>query len=126
MNKVFVYGTLQLKYALNPFALRLSKSLIHREEAWTYGELYRIHTYPGMVPGTEKVYGEILTLDNFEEIIDVLDEYEEYDKINPERSRYIRSKIQAENQAGEKISCWTYWYNSKLNLQNRIQNGRFC
>ena len=126
MNALFVYGTLQLRYPLNPLATTLKKYVTKVEEGWTTGELYRITTYPGMIKGAGIVHGEILSLDNFEEIISVLDEYEEYNKVNPERSLYIRSKIQAENKAAEKISCWTYWYNAKVNLQNRILSGRFC
>lgn len=125
MNRLFVYGTLQLKYPQNPLATTLRKHLIVGEEAWTLGELYCISSYPGMVKGEDKVYGEILTLDNFDELITVLDEYEEYNSVNPERSLYIRSKIQAENMTGDRISCWTYMYNAKVNLKKRILNGRF-
>ncbi|MBK9293870.1 MAG: gamma-glutamylcyclotransferase [Oligoflexia bacterium] len=59
------------------------------------GLLYRLPVgYPAMVDGEGTVKGELLTLDNYKEIIKFMDEFEGYSIQNPEKSLTTRVEKQ--------------------------------
>ncbi len=76
---LFVYGTLRrnLEYSMSHW---LSRHAHFVDNGFTYGRLYEINHYPGMIrttSGYEKVYGEVYRIDNPEYVLKILDGYEE-------------------------------------------------
>jgi gamma-glutamylcyclotransferase (GGCT)/AIG2-like uncharacterized protein YtfP len=125
INKLFVYGTLMLKFPKNPLFTLLNKHLITREQAFVNGQLYLLGAYPGMIKRNGKTEGELLTLNNFNELLPVLDEYEEFYANQSERSLYVREITFASTKDEKVHKCWTYWYQKEVNPNDYIVSGRF-
>jgi pyruvate carboxylase len=125
INKIFVYGTLMLRFPENPFYTLLHKHLMMREQAYVNGRLYLLGSYPGMIKGDGITAGELLTLNNFNELLPVLDEYEEFYANQPERSLYVRELTFARTRDEKAHTCWTYWYQKEVNPNDYIVSGRF-
>lgn len=73
-------------------------------------------TYPAVVstPDGELIRGELYELDDFEQLISRLDEYEEYDPSSPEDSLYLRSEVTVTLDKGGAETAWVYYYNPSL------------
>jgi gamma-glutamylcyclotransferase (GGCT)/AIG2-like uncharacterized protein YtfP len=56
--------------------------------------------YPGAVPSTERLLGEIFQLE--ETLLAALDEYE--------GSEFERALVRADLASGRALDCWIYWY----------------
>lgn len=75
IHQVFVYGTLQtgqVRESLWPCAASEIRT------AWTRGRLYHRPDYPAMLPGHDRVWGEVwrFTAGEMPEVLRVLDEIE--------------------------------------------------
>jgi gamma-glutamylcyclotransferase (GGCT)/AIG2-like uncharacterized protein YtfP len=77
LNRIFVYGSLRTG-ACNYHVI--SSFVIAAFPAYITGELYQLPTgYPMLVTnGSGRVYGEILYLESFDEVMDLLDRFEDY------------------------------------------------
>ncbi len=125
MNHLFVYGTLMFSYPENPHRELLEKHCCARFDGWCRGELYTLKKYPAMISGSEKVYGEILQLQNVQELFSVLDDYEGFYPGAPEKSHYLRVKTDAFTHGNISYPCWTYFYNRPVNHLKKLNSGRF-
>jgi pyruvate carboxylase len=56
--------------------------------------------------------------------LNVLDEYEEFDAENEDKSLFIRTKVKV-NLKGEKIETYAYLYNRQVDAENQIISGDF-
>lgn len=113
MEKLFVYGTLMLKYPKNPQKELLKEYCIDVTEGYTFGSLFSLGAYPGLVKGNNKIPGEILTISTPEMVLRVLDLYEGYNPYKISQSEYVR--IVADCYAGETVhSCWLYYFNGSV------------
>lgn len=102
-----------LKYPQNPKMELLSEHCIEVTEAYTYGSLFSLGAYPGLVKGDNKVPGEILTLKNPELVLHVLDLYEGYNPYKISQSEYVRTV--ADCFVGEALHrCWLYYFNGSV------------
>jgi gamma-glutamylcyclotransferase (GGCT)/AIG2-like uncharacterized protein YtfP len=94
MEYIFVYGTLMKSFAENPFRLLLEKNTKYVGEAFTYGKLFLVDYYPGLIYNNphenHKVYGEIVSFNRSLDFLAYLDEYEDFNPNNISNSLYIR------------------------------------
>ena len=104
----FVYGTLKRRECRE---MMWPRTPIVVEEAWVLGELYDAGAYPALVAGNDKVLGELWTFPSrdFEAIVRVLDEIEEY-RANDPFSLYNRELIDCETISGRRTTAHTYLY----------------
>lgn len=130
MDYLFVYGTLMRKYSNNPFKSVLEANTSYVGEAFTYGKLFLVDYYPGLVSNSvlenHKVYGEVVRLHTDTDILEQLDEYEDYFPENASNSLYIR-KLTDCFLIGNKetVSCSAYFYNKSVENLKFLSNGRF-
>jgi gamma-glutamylcyclotransferase (GGCT)/AIG2-like uncharacterized protein YtfP len=104
----FVYGTLKRGECREQ---RWPRSPIVVEEAWVLGELYNAGNYPALLPGTDKVRGELWSFSQaeFDAIVEVLDGIEEYRPGDP-HNLYTREVIDCETMSGRRTVAHTYQY----------------
>lgn len=126
-NYLFVYGTLMKKYnGYKPFNLEQLGDFVCN--AFVYGRLYEIDFYPGLVLSTnenEKVFGEIYSLNNFEDTIKKLDEYEDYFLNNLKNSLYKREILKTYLENGRTMEAWVYIFIKDIDEKKRIISGNF-
>ena len=110
-NSLFVYGSM-LKGMVHHN--KVSNFVKENKPATAQGVLYRLPVgYPTMVDGVGTVFGESLTLDNFKEVIKILDEFEGYSAQNPEKSLYVRQERSVMVQGAKKPgTAWIYVLNA--------------
>ena len=95
INKIFVYGTLKEGFRLHRI---IKPFIVEKEEAYIKGSLYDTsYGYPVVFEGEDKVYGEVYTVKNTEELLNILDEVEGVPK-----GAYIRKIITVYTPAGVK------------------------
>ncbi len=130
MEYLFVYGTLMRAFSENPFRLLLEKKTQFVGEAFTYGKLFLVDYYPGLIYNTpsenNKVYGEILSFESGSNFLTYLDQYEDYYPKNSTNSLYTRDLKECfllENN--ELFNCHTYIYNKNVDNLKYLINGRF-
>jgi len=123
---LFVYGTL-LSGISHPIAEFLHKNSSFVGNGYFQGRLYEVAEYPGAILSTEpddKVYGNILELENPEKVWKKLDPYEGYLKNAPDVSLYIKQLVDV--YTGEQIySCWVYLYHEAVDDLIRISSGDY-
>ncbi len=89
-NTLFVYGSLMQGMVHHSKIAGMVKDI---KPATCEGVLYRLPVgYPAMLEGAGTVKGEVFTLENFKEIIKILDEFEGYSMQIPEKSLYVRQE----------------------------------
>lgn len=116
----FVYGSLMQgfwnaeKY--------LNGKVIRREPATTKGRLYHIENrgYPAMVEGEDVVYGEVIWVKSFDEVVKELDTLENYTQAAKENSQYMRV-VQPIDVGGSKVEAYVYRYNAKAKRNQEDQ-----
>ena len=104
---LFVYGSLQSKYA-NKYAKYLRKNSIFISNAYCLGILKQIDWYTGLIltnNSEQKVQGELYSFIPNEHFFKILDTYEDIDS-----GEYIREKIIVYADDIEYLS-WAYIYN---------------
>ena len=66
--------------------------------------------YPALLEGDDVVIGEIMTLNDFEEVMIPMDKMENYYGVNDNRNEYNRIIMDVELSDGTKESCYVYYY----------------
>jgi len=117
---VFVYGLLK-----RGFSLHHHMSLgVFVGDATVRGALYSLGQYPGLVEGTGSVHGELYRFADIAVALEVLDEVELYDPLDPDGSEYLRVIRQARLDAsGESVATWCYVYNKPIATGSPIKSG---
>ena len=113
------YGTLMRTYG-NLDAFGLEKSLTFLSRCQFKGELYDLGSFPGAVPGSDVVYGELFRLTS-PNVWDVLDDYEGYVPNQEEASLFVRRKVSLQQPADR--LAWVYWYNGDPSGHPRVPSG---
>lgn len=91
------------------------------------GVLYDIGAYPGAVPSqnpAHRVRGEVYRLDDPQEILPILDGYEEFGEQFPEPNEFIRT-VQDVRLGGRHLSAWVYLYNHSTDHLKILTDGCF-
>lgn len=115
------------KYQSNEWSQYLQSNATYLGEAFCHGQLFMVSTYPGLVKGKGKVYGEVYEIkNNINEVLHFLDQYEDYRADNEADSLYLRRTIQCQLiDSKEIIKCSTYLYNQPIQGEQLIEDGRF-
>lgn len=125
---LFVYGTL-----LKDFDSYMSKFLNRNAdfigEAFIQGKLYEISWYPGVtlskIP-SEKVYGHLFKIYEFDKTFKILDDYEGVGDVSAEYpNEYRRELIDAFLNDGTVQSTWVYVYNNATDDLRLIVSGDY-
>jgi gamma-glutamylcyclotransferase (GGCT)/AIG2-like uncharacterized protein YtfP len=124
---LFAYGTLQEGRA--PAAVKqLIEKLKPLGTGYIQGRLYDLGDYPGAKPSKSPhrtITGTVFELPDDPAVLRDLDKYEEYSKGRPSESLFVRKKLPAKLSNGQRLTCWTYFYNGKVNESLRIANGDY-
>jgi gamma-glutamylcyclotransferase (GGCT)/AIG2-like uncharacterized protein YtfP len=109
---LFVYGSLMSGMVHHNKIKALVKEV--KPATLEGGTLYRLPVgYPAMVEGTGVVKGELITLNNFKDVIKILDEFEGYSATTPEKSLYVRTEKQVMVEGAKKpVTTYVYILNS--------------
>lgn len=124
---VFVYGTLRRGQALHGQLERAGAEFVG--EGWIRGRLYDLGEYPGAVPsdlGNEQVFGELYRLGRPSEQLPILDEVEECDPDDPERSLFIRRRVDVRLGDGRITHALVYVLPREPESAQRIPGGDFA
>lgn len=109
------YGTLTGEHG-TLLELGLKEKLTDLGSCIIKGELRDLGEYPGLVPGDGAVRGEIHAVTDLAAFT-ALDDYEEFDPANIEKSKFIRRAVRLNDP---EIDCWVYFYNGDASIRPRI------
>lgn len=127
-TQLFVYGTLRRDLAHEMFHL-LARTARFVGEARVAGRLYDLGDYPGMTlsPNGRYVKGEIYDVrsDQWERVIQRLDEYENCRQDDPEPHEYRRELVHAELPSGQTVQAWAYVLNRPAQGLREIASGDY-
>jgi gamma-glutamylcyclotransferase (GGCT)/AIG2-like uncharacterized protein YtfP len=104
---MFAYGTLmrgERSHAL------LAEHAPHIVDAHTRGRLLHLGEYPGLIGGSRRIRGELVTLDNPGEALRALVEYEGFLGYGESGSLYHRVVITVTTSDGAGALAWAYRY----------------
>lgn len=125
---IFLYGTLKPNETSDDVA-EVVKRLRRIGPATVPGTLYDFGDYPGAVVhanSAKKIHGEVFELPvDGDASLKTLDQYEEFDMSNPERSLFLRHRVSAELFDGRQINCWIYVYNKEPENAREIASGDY-
>jgi gamma-glutamylcyclotransferase (GGCT)/AIG2-like uncharacterized protein YtfP len=89
--------------------------------------LYNIGEYPGALydpAATERIYGDVLLLNNDADVLTNLDDYEGYGHNQPQPNEFIRVTLPVDTASGT-IICQVYLYNLPVTGYGQITSGRY-
>lgn len=110
VHNLFVYGSLmtgQRAFRIWPCqAARIEAGMI-------VADLYDLGPYPGIVHGSGRVLGELHFIhdSDWQETLEELDAFEEYDPTNPDAGLYLRELVEVD-LAGRSEQAWVYFLKS--------------
>jgi gamma-glutamylcyclotransferase (GGCT)/AIG2-like uncharacterized protein YtfP len=110
---IFVYGTLR-RDTNNEIHHLLAKYAEFMDDATCPGKLYKVGSYPGLVPSDNSrdiVHGEVYLLRHRDIVLPLLDQYEEFGLEFPEPNEYIRQQQTVFLKNGSSATAWIYIYN---------------
>lgn len=107
IDRVFVYGTLKTGQIRESAWPHQPQSV---QQAWTRGKLFDLGDYPAMLPGQDRIAGEVWTFEPHEmaATLEVLDEIEGY--FNNPDDLYRRVIVTCILEAGSQVDAYTYHY----------------
>ncbi|MEG2354199.1 MAG: gamma-glutamylcyclotransferase family protein [Clostridium sp.] len=111
--KIFVYGTLMEGfYNYNKYLRKKTKTI---EKAYTSGKLYQqfLESYPSLLKGEDKIFGELIALNNFSQDIKVIDKLEGFLGEGNIKNTYNREIIVATLEDGTEEEAYIYFFNCK-------------
>lgn len=125
---LFVYGTL-LKGFDSYMSKFLNRNADFMGEAYIQGKLYEISCYPGVtlskIP-SEKVFGHLFKVHEFDKIFKILDDYEGVgDTTSEHANEYRRELIDTFLNDGRVLRTWVYVYNNATDHLRLIVSGNY-
>ena len=93
-------------------------------EGWVAGRLVSVGRYPGLLDGDGEVSGEIYRLEDVASL-EALDDLEEFDPADPERSEYLRIVRDVHGENGATVSAWVYLYNRDASTAPDVTSGNW-
>lgn len=109
-KKIFVYGSLRTGFY--NYDKYLKGKVNDAKLGKVKGKLYHMphKGYPALLEGEDIVIGEVMTIENFEEVMIPMDEMENYYGVNDSRNEYNRIVMDVELEDGKTESCYVYYY----------------
>jgi pyruvate carboxylase len=123
---LFVYGTLRRDCG-NDLHRLIARNSDYIGMATYQGKMYQVADYPGIVASessADQVVGELYLLSNTIKLLNVLDEYEEFDPANEAKSLFVRKEVTV-NMKGEAFTSYAYVYNRPVEAQSFISSGDY-
>ena len=124
---LFVYGTLR-QNANHPMHQQLATHARFVAMARLQACLYQVSYYPGAVPSNNvanQVLGELYQLLQPEQLLPLLDNYEECGPGFAEPQEYRRELQQVMLESGASVIAWVYVYNRDTSGLQQIPSGDF-
>ena len=124
---LFVYGTLKKDIGNDMYHLLAKHARFVSDATWN-GKLFMVDVYPGAVPSDnpiDVVYGELYLLDNPDNILPSLDEYEECSAKFQKPTLFKRIKDDVRLNNGDRVNAWVYIYNMPVDNIKQIKSGNF-
>ena len=125
INKLFIYGS--LLETDNEFGRYLKKHATIYKPGKFKGKLYDVGDYPGALhlPDTDyKVHGMIIKLDDVEETLKYIDDYEGFGEDQLQPNLFIRKLLTVQTADGN-VKCWVYLYNHPTTHLKQILSGDY-
>lgn len=123
---LFVYGTLR-KDCGNDLHRIIDRNSEFVGMAQFQGQMFQVADYPGIVSSDQPkdlVHGELYRLSNTIKLLNVLDEYEEFDLENEANSLFVRKKVPV-SLDGQTVEAYAYLYNRPTKSSTRIASGDY-
>jgi gamma-glutamylcyclotransferase (GGCT)/AIG2-like uncharacterized protein YtfP len=123
---LFSYGTLLPRLA--PPEIRPTVERLRRVgKGFVRGQLFDLGEYPGAILSRTgpPIAGQIFELPDDPEVLDRLDEYEGFDRSDPQASLFVRRRRHVQLEGGSKIFCWVYTYNRPLDTARAVSGGDY-
>jgi gamma-glutamylcyclotransferase (GGCT)/AIG2-like uncharacterized protein YtfP len=122
VGRIFAYGTLD--------KTAIFRDLVSSGRARFIGngriraKLYDLGEYPGAVEHKRGyVHGRLYEVKGIDEVLPLLDEYEEFYPDKPESSLFIRKVMWAVMESGERVKAFVYLYNGVVEENRLIPKG---
>lgn len=115
------YGTLRRSFG-NHRRLGVDDRLTFVGECRWTGVLYDLGQYPGAIPGSGTVHGDLFRLHG-PQAWAVLDRYEGYDPDRDEASLFVRRPVELDHP--KDCTAWVYWYNGDPASRPRVPSGNW-
>jgi gamma-glutamylcyclotransferase (GGCT)/AIG2-like uncharacterized protein YtfP len=122
---LFVYGS--LLSIDNEFANYVSQNAIFYGDGKLKGKLYDMGEYPGAILSNNDAYdisGNIVRLNNPEQVLKVLDDYEGFGEDQEQPNLFVRELLPVITSDGV-INCWIYLYNLSVADLPEIRSGNY-
>jgi gamma-glutamylcyclotransferase (GGCT)/AIG2-like uncharacterized protein YtfP len=116
---IFVYGGLMRGFDLHHHMAGAT----FVGEGWTPGTLVSLGRYPGLLAGGGKVRGEIYRLDDPAASLEALDDLEDFNPGDPDKSAYLRVLADVHAGDGATLQAWTYVYNQDAQGAPLVTSG---
>jgi pyruvate carboxylase len=123
---LFVYGTLRRDCG-NDLHRLIARNSDYIGMATYQGKMYQVADYPGIVASesvSDVVVGELYLLSNTIKLLNVLDEYEEFDPANEAKSLFVRKEVTVDMK-GESFTSYAYVYNRPVDEKTFISSGDY-
>jgi pyruvate carboxylase len=123
---LFVYGTLRRDCG-NDLHRLIARNSDYVGMATYQGQMFQVADYPGIIPSDndkDQVVGELYLLSNTIKLLNVLDEYEEFDPESSEKSLFKREHVTVKLKDKE-ITSYAYLYNKAIDQKTRIASGDY-
>jgi gamma-glutamylcyclotransferase (GGCT)/AIG2-like uncharacterized protein YtfP len=116
---IFVYGALMRGFDLHPHMAGAT----FVGEATMPGRLVAVGRYPGVLDGDGTVVGELYRLDDVATSLETLDDIEDFDPADPDKSEYLRVVRDVSCKDGSNVSAWVYLYNGDASAALAVKSG---
>ena len=121
-----MYGTLRRDCG-NDLHRLIARNSDYIGMATYQGKMYQVADYPGIVASesvSDVVVGELYLLSNTIKLLNVLDEYEEFDPTNEAKSLFVRKEVTVDMK-GESFTSYAYVYNRPVDEKTFISSGDY-
>ncbi|WP_066869112.1 gamma-glutamylcyclotransferase family protein [Clostridium mediterraneense] len=110
IKRFFVYGS--LREGFFNYDKYLKGNVLTNEIATTKGELYHMKHkgYPALIDGDRDIEGEVITVNNPDEITKALDEMEGFFGVSNPKNEYERIEKEVRLSDGSTELCYVYKY----------------
>jgi gamma-glutamylcyclotransferase (GGCT)/AIG2-like uncharacterized protein YtfP len=122
---LFVYGS--LLDSDNQFGAYLKNNSSFFTKGSFSGLLYDLGEYPGAVYKaeiTDRVYGDIVLLNDNPSVLQTIDEYEGYGEEEEQPNLFVRFLVPVDTTSGI-VDCWVYLYNLPVDGFKQIRSGKY-
>jgi acetylornithine/N-succinyldiaminopimelate aminotransferase len=124
---LFGYGTLRPAV--------LPRDLVEIVEGWSRigrasirGRLFDLGEYPGAILDSHAetaIIGEVFKLPDGKDLLAELDNYESFNRDDPEASLFIRTRCKVTMDNSSELECWIYVFNQEITSAKLIENGDY-